>query len=639
MADLTEAQRKILDRTLAKEEERQREQSLVPTQRTRTAMQGLTLGFADEIEARARALATGETYEEALDKIRSGIKAYQEARPTEAMAYELGGAVAPMLFTGGGAAAPTLGRIALRGGAEGAAYAFGTGEGGAAERAARVPFGALGGAAGGIVGEKVARGAVRSVEALVDAARRTTGRRGASVVENEIQRLVEQTGKTPDEIVQDIMDGKILAENRTIAASVKALRGQGGPAAATIQTALEQRPRRLRSAAQQQIAEYLDDVSADPAASAIRRRATSEAETVAAERAAYAPFKTEPVTNDVFMELARVLETAPDVGESLNKIAQRQGMADLYTVADDGVVRFARRPTVEEAEKIRRVLQQTARKESKAGDIDLSIATTDIEKSLRSVLDVDVPDLMSTRAQAAAVRTNRDAFQAGRKALTGDVNEVMVELEDKWAKDPVTLASYRSGFLAALQGRFATGQERTVLRKMLEEGQKEGMLLRALIPDPQDQAAVLRKLDIASEAEDVAQTVLRNTQTAETMMAKQAQNAGVTAAEGVAAATGDVNALLSISRKFVDSFSRDLSAAERSKIADILVSENPDLVRRAITDERAIAQAQQFIATIAPFVARSGATFGTREAAGPSADLLGPMAAPFLQDAIGAINQ
>lgn len=639
MADLTEAQRKILDRTLAKEEERQREQSLVPTQRTRTAMQGLTLGFADEIEARARALATGETYEEALDKIRSGIKAYQEARPTEAMAYELGGAVAPMLFTGGGAAAPTLGRIALRGGAEGAAYAFGTGEGGAAERAARVPFGALGGAAGGIAGEKVARGAVRSVEALVDAARRTTGRRGASVVENEIQRLVEQTGKTPDEIVQDIVDGKILAENRTIAASVKALRGQGGPAAATIQTALEQRPRRLRSAAQQQIAEYLDDVSADPTASAIRRRATSEAETVAAERAAYAPFKTEPVTNDVFMELARVLETAPDVGESLNKIAQRQGMADLYTVADDGVVRFARRPTVEEAEKIRRVLQQTARKESKAGDIDLSIATTDIEKSLRSVLDVDVPDLMSTRAQAAAVRTNRDAFQAGRKALTGDVNEVMVELEDKWAKDPATLASYRSGFLAALQGRFATGQERTVLRRMLEEGQKEGMLLRALIPDPQDQAAVLRKLDIATEAEDVAQTVLRNTQTAETMMAKQAQNAGVTAAEGVAAATGDVNALLSISRKFVDSFSRDLSAAERSKIADILVSENPDLVRRAITDERAIAQAQQFIATIAPFVARSGATFGTREAAGPSADLLGPMAAPFLQDAIGAINQ
>jgi len=100
-----------------------------------------------------------------------------------------------------------------------------------------------------------------------------------------------------------------------------------------------------------------------------------------------------------------------------------------------------------------------------------------------------------------------------------------------------------------------------------------------------------------------------------------------------------VNALLSISRKFVDSFSRDLSAAERSKIADILVSENPDLVRRAITDDRAIAQAQEFISRITPFVTKSGVTFGAREAAGPSADLFGPMAAPFVRDAIGAINQ
>jgi hypothetical protein len=122
-------------------------------------------------------------------------------------------------------------------------------------------------------------------------------------------------------------------------------------------------------------------------------------------------------------------------------------------------------------------------------------------------------------------------------------------------------------------------------------------------------------------------------------MAQQAQNSGVTAAESIAAATGDVNALLSVSRKFVDSFSRELSTAERSKIAQILVSENPDLVRRAITDDRAIAQAQQFIATIAPFISRSGATFGAREATGPTADLFGPMAEPFVQDAIGAINQ
>ena len=122
MADMTENQRKILERTLAKAEQKQKEQLIAPTQRTRTALQGLSLGFADEVEARAKSIITGQPYEQTLDEIRSGIKAYQEARPKEAMAYELGGAIAPMLLTGGGAAAPTLGRLALRGGVEGESY-------------------------------------------------------------------------------------------------------------------------------------------------------------------------------------------------------------------------------------------------------------------------------------------------------------------------------------------------------------------------------------------------------------------------------------------------------------------------------------------------------------------------------------
>ena len=639
MADLTEAQRKILDRTLAKEEERQREQSLVPTQRTRTALQGLTLGFADEIEARARALATGETYEEALDKIRSGIKAYQEARPTEAMAYELGGAVAPMLFTGGGAAVPTLGRLAARGAAEGAVYAFGTGEGGVAERAARVPSGAAFGAGGSVVRGKVAQYGIQGVEALVDAARRTTGRKGASVVENEIQRLVEQTGKTPEQIVQDIVDGKILAENRTIAASVKALRGQGGPAAAIIQTALEQRPRRLRSAAQAEIAKYLDDVGGDPAVSAARRRATSEKATREAEQAAYAPFKEQTVDNDVFVALSNALESVPEAGDTLLKIARREKVKGLYRVNEDGDVIFARKPSVSEAERIRRVINDRARKEGIDIDFELGSATKAVEQELRSALDVSVPDLMSTRAQAAAARSNRDAFTAGRKALTGDVNEVMVELEDKWAKDPETLASFRAGFLAALQGKFTKGTERSTMRNLLEEGRSEGMMLRALVPDPEDQAQILRKLDIAVEGEDVSQVVLRNTQTAETQMAAKAQNAGISVAESMAAYGGDVNSILSISRKFVDSFSRDLTDAERQKIAEILVSENPDLVLRAITDDRAIAQAQQFISRITPFVSKTGATFGAREAAGPTSDVFGPPLEPAAQSALGAFTR
>jgi len=613
----------LIDQQLQKKAIVVEQKQAVPKQRLRTAAQGLTLGFGDELEAYARAAVSDRSVDEILSEIRGGIKDYQEAYPGESLAYELGGAAATMFVPGG--APSTLGRLALRGAGEGATYAFGTGEGGVGERASRVPAGVAFGAGGGVVGGKAAQYLGNTLEALVDVARRTTGKRGATIVENEIQRLVEQTGKSPDQIVQEIAEGKILAENRTLAASVKALRGQGGEAAPILQRALETRPMQLRGNVKKDLATKLDPDASDPTASAIRNRATSETETRLAERAAYKPFETQEVSDEVFMELSSILKNNPDVGSMLNKIAQRQGLQNVYRVDDANRVMFSRKPTVAEAEKIRRVLSQTARKEFDAKDIDLGIATEDIQKSLRSVLDTSVPDLMNTRAQAAAVRQNREAFLAGRKALTGDVNEVIVNLQDTFAKKPEALASYRSGFLAALQGKFATGQDKSLMRNLLDEGKKEGMLFRELIPNADDQKAIIRKLEMATESEDVAQTVLRNSQTAETMLAKNAQNMGITASEGTAAALGDVNALLSVSRKIVNSFSRELSDKERARIAQILVSEDPEVVRRAITDERGIAKAQELIANLAPRIRSLGTTVGSREATTAGLGILGQM--------------
>jgi len=609
----------LIDQALQKKAIVVEQKQAVPKQRLRTAAQGLTLGFGDELEAYARAAVSDRSVDEILAEVRGGIKDYQEAYPGEALGYELGGAAATMFIPGG--APSTLGRLALRGAGEGATYAFGTGEGGLGERASRVPAGVAFGAGGGVVGGKAAQYLGNTLEALVDVARRTTGKRGATIVENEIQRLVEQTGKSPDQIVQEIAEGKILAENRTLAASVKALRGQGGEAAPILQKALERRPMQLRGNVKRDLATKLDPDASDPTASAIRNRATSEAETSLAERAAYKPFETQEVSDEVFMELSSILKNNPDVGSMLNKIAQRQGLQNVYRIDDANRVMFSRKPTVAEAEKIRRVLSQTARKEFDAKDIDLGIATEDIQKSLREVLDTSVPDLMTTRAQAAAVRQNREAFLAGRKALTGDVNEVIVSLQDTFAKNPEALASYRSGFLASLQGKFATGQDKSLMRNLLDEGKKEGMLFRELIPDANDQRAIIKKLEMATESEDVAQTVLRNSQTAETMLAKNAQNMGITASEGTAAALGDVNALLSVSRKIVNSFSRELSDKERARIAQILVSEDPEVVRRAITDERGIAKAQELIANLTPRIKSLGTTVGSREATAPTADL------------------
>ena len=62
----------------------------------RGAIQSITFDFADELEAAVRSLAPGETYEDAVQKVRAKYKTAQEQRPG---AY-LGGALAGGVATG-----------------------------------------------------------------------------------------------------------------------------------------------------------------------------------------------------------------------------------------------------------------------------------------------------------------------------------------------------------------------------------------------------------------------------------------------------------------------------------------------------------------------------------------------------------
>jgi len=61
----------------------------VPTQRARTFAQGLTFGFADEIEAGIRSLG-GREYSELVAEVRDALSEYQQDRPIEALGVEIG---------------------------------------------------------------------------------------------------------------------------------------------------------------------------------------------------------------------------------------------------------------------------------------------------------------------------------------------------------------------------------------------------------------------------------------------------------------------------------------------------------------------------------------------------------------------
>jgi hypothetical protein len=331
---------------------------------------------------------------------------------------------------------------------------------------------------------------------------------------------------------------------------------------------------------------YLGDVGQG---SQVAARRSSEEATSAAERAAYQQLQGVPAPDDVLGALSDTLRRVPSAAKEVEIRLQAQtGAKPFFEVAEDGTVSFTRQPTIDEAESVRRAVANRAtslyRQEGMGGAGE---AVAGAERELRSVLDYSIPELASTRAQAAAIRANRDAYVAGAKALAGDVNEKLADFaalqQGRNAEEAV--ASFRAGLMQALEARAATGSRQSMIRNLANPETKEGMLLREVFP--QDQLdSVIKQLDIASEAQAASQGILGGSQTAETMMEAGRQGLGISAADLAGVASGSPVETLGVAQKLVGRLVRtELTDAERTRIAQILVSNDPELVRRAIVDE------------------------------------------------------
>lgn len=101
----------------------------------RTAAQGISFGTADEVEAFVQSKVGDRNYTKNLEVIRGQIKKFAEENPKLALGAEIAGSIPTALAGGAGLARLGVKGALKVGGIEGAAYGFGAGEGGAAERA------------------------------------------------------------------------------------------------------------------------------------------------------------------------------------------------------------------------------------------------------------------------------------------------------------------------------------------------------------------------------------------------------------------------------------------------------------------------------------------------------------------------
>jgi len=121
----------------------------------RAVLQGLSFGTADEAEAALRSLMGDETYAENLSDIRSEIKDFAEKNPKTALGLELAGSLPTALAGGAGLARLGVKGAAKIAGLEGAAYAAGSAEGDAVDRAKAAAVGGVVGAGTGKLSDLV----------------------------------------------------------------------------------------------------------------------------------------------------------------------------------------------------------------------------------------------------------------------------------------------------------------------------------------------------------------------------------------------------------------------------------------------------------------------------------------------------
>ena len=594
-----------------------------PTQRLRAIAQGATLTGADEAEAYLRSMA-GEDYESALADIRSKTKAYQQQAPYEALGYEaLGGllpAAAVTLGTGG-TSAPATGPIVAKttadvvralagtsalGGAYGGVTGFLSGEGDIFNRAANVPGGVAVGATVAPAVKTLITGGGMLVDKVTDFARRLAGGRGAKIVETELQRLAGDTGLTTDEIIDRIARGEIMAENATLLAAVRGLYAQGGKPSTTLMSSLTRRPEQLRT---EVLTEMQQKLASQPG-NVLRQFKLNDDQLRQVEKEAYKEaFGTGGVIDSQLLgSVTDALKRSPQSVKNINDVyIAETGKKPFFSFDKSGNVVFSRAPTLEDAEIIRRGIQASVDEAYQSGRGRVGEALKGVELSLRDAIDTSSSKLADARLQAATRRTAKDAFQDGRTIFGKSADEVAVLVEDLSQK-PGALSAFRAGTMDAIRNRMTTGTRKSMMANLSDENTKEGKILRTIYP--QDELpGILDRIATAAQSQRAASYILGGSQTAPTLLQAARTGMNISAEEVANVMTANpvtmISSAVNIVKKVAAQQNKNMTEAQRDQVAKILVSEDPNLVRRALVDESAFALVQQKINDFARFAGKT----------------------------------
>tara|TARA_R110002167_G_scaffold216025_1_gene420867 strand:+ start:664 stop:2667 length:2004 start_codon:yes stop_codon:yes gene_type:complete len=622
-------------------------------QRIRNLLQGATFNTADEAEALATSLLTDRTYEESLQDIRAKLSSSQENFAGSSAVSQMGGAlipsaaafilsrgkIKPEAFNSAQQSAvfqrylPNLAKVFGIGAAESAAAGFGAGEGGFENRIEGMTGEA--GVGGGLsVALNVAGGAtLKTLSGLVSALRRAGSPVSEDVVKREIQRIVREMERpeggsyTPDEVVEMLASGKILSDNPSVAAELRALRSEGGIEGAFVKetedgASFVNRPSRTRAEASETIQEGL---AAGTERNTVRLARASEKELKTVVSKAYKAIKQVEASGPVYQAMRSVLMRSKSSLSKINSAYRSEtGKAPFFKFNEElDRFEFDRAPTNMEAEYLRRIIDQEADGLIAKGGADglIGINYKSAADDLRSAIDNEYDDIVSARATAANAFNINDAFKAGQRNSNFDVSEDawLTILEKGNAEE---IASFRLGYLAKIKSRLGTGNKQNFIKNLLSPENDTGRLFQSIFPEDKLDDA-LRKLDIAASAGEAYSKVYGGSQTANILRtaARQGKTSeAISTGKLAIMAPTDLMATAGLIDRMVSAFAPRLTIRQKNKIAETLVSDNADVVFSALNDNTAMRELQIIIAKAAGIPLQAAATAVGSET---SANLIG----------------
>lgn len=559
----------------------------VESQLVRSGAQGATLGYGDEIEAAIRSvLPNTPNYKTIRDDIRKKLADYRQANPTEAITAELAGALLPGILSRGATKDISLARLAAQGSGVGgiAGYGFSDSDD-AIQQGVDTAIGSVIGMAAVPAITYLGKSMGELGSKAINWAREKLGTKASDVVQEELNRLMEATGKSADEIIHDVQSGRIMADNQTLTIALKNIANEGGEAGRRIIDLSNARAKQTTDDAMKSLKDALAPSVDDNTVRAYK--ATDDALKDIESQAYQRVFSADTgITQGIADSLLSAVRTVPGVADDVVNNYNMRNIVPLFKKAENGAIEFIRQPTLEDAEIVRRALSDKTTAFYKDGKGQLGGTLKEMERALRTAIDEASPDLRSTREFAAGRRSAKESFELGRKALSKNVDELEMMIEQM--PEP-QLKAFRAGVMDAIRNKARrTG---TTMSNLANEDHQMGQVLRLVAPESKADDLV-KSLSIAGDAKAVNQKIPPVAGSPTAALQQERSRAGFgTHVGGIARlAAGDTGALFDMASRFIQRKAPKLSDKERTAIVEILFERNPETVRRALVDDSAAAK-------------------------------------------------